>query len=53
VNAVLDAGGEHHGLATLSEPMPVTDNIADELVRVHPPSQLALDVIAHLGMDAG
>src|SRR5262245_33450116 len=45
MDRVGDAGGEHHGLATLAEPMPMRDYIADKFVGIHPPLKFANNVV--------
>ena len=52
MDAVADAAGEGDGLAALAVLEPVRDDVADELVRVHPLGKLGLDIVARLRSDA-
>ena len=46
VDAVLDADGEADGLPALAELVPMGDDVADQLGRVHALGELALDIVA-------
>ena len=52
MDRVADAAGEGDGLAALAVLEPVRDDVADELVLVHPLGKLRLDVVARLCSNA-
>src|SRR4029077_18469228 len=52
VDAVADAAGEGDDLAALAILEPVGDDVADELVPIHPLGELGLDIVAGLRPDA-
>jgi hypothetical protein len=49
---VLDVDGEANRLPLLAELVPVADDVADEIVAVHPFGELGLDIVADAGLDA-
>src|SRR3984893_13883188 len=52
VQRVLNIDREANRLPLLAELVPVADDVADEIVAVHPFGELGLDIIADAGFDA-